>query len=141
MYYVPTCTLEGETGLFGLGLFLFSAGSGSGTVCAGSGCTSLFPTSGPAVLGCGATKSCGKPGGVGNSSNWTGFPRASNLRASSNCLQIRPYLRALEEFPSVSAVVCDLLYTSRRSFKASSKFSGPVGFASAILTCHSTLKT
>ena len=43
------------------------------------------------------------PGGVGSSSKGTGFPLACIFKASSNCLQIRPYLRAFDVFPSSSA--------------------------------------
>jgi len=67
----------------------------------------------------------GKPGGTGSSSRDIGFPCACNLMASSNCLQILPYLRALEELPSVSAATFVLLYTSRRSLSAPSMFSRP----------------
>lgn len=57
------------------------------------------------ALGWPISESLGKPGGLGNSSSGTGFPLDLSFIASSNCLQIRPYLRAFEEFPSVSATV------------------------------------
>lgn len=43
------------------------------------------------------------PGGTGNSSKATVLPRACALIASSNCLQMRPYRRALDVLPSSSA--------------------------------------
>lgn len=67
----------------------------------------------------------GKPGGTGSSSRGTGFPLICDLIASANCLQILPYLRALEVLPSASAATFVLLYTSKRSLRAPSISSRP----------------